>query len=355
MRSLSASRWFASKLEEGAFRSPAARWASGVWARLAEPVRPVELPSGAFVVGVGGAVLGGSGKSPVCAALAAALKSSGLRVAIVASSYGARAPAPQEVSPHDSAAAVGDEALALSRALRDVRVSVFSGPSRAQTLALARAAGADVIFVDGLLQARPQRLGLSVLVLDGEAPWGAERCPPAGDLRARRARLLDAADVVLVREELAASERAALAAAGKPVHTWSSRLIGARSRQGRLLAPSELRGLRLGLVLAVARPERVERELLRAGIEPRLVRLCGDHARPRAGLRVRARRLAGAPLDAWLTTPKCATKLGSSFEGAPILSLEQGAAVPPDLVEICAQKGRRRARSSAGISGRSPW
>jgi tetraacyldisaccharide 4'-kinase len=349
MRSRSASRWVAGKLEEGALRAPPARWASRVWAALADPVRPVALPSGAFVIGVGGAVLGGSGKSPVCAALAAALASAGLRVAVVASGYRALTRSARRVSPRDSAREVGDEALAFCRELGASGVSVFSGPCRSETLALANLAKPDVILVDGLLQARPRPLGVSILVLDGLAPWGTECCPPAGDLRARRARLLSAADVLLVQGELRGANF------GKPAYAWSSRLTGARTPESRLFSVSELGALRLGLVLALARPERVERALAQGGVTPRRVRLCGDHARPRPGLRLLAQSLREERLDAWLTTPKCATKLGRTFAGAPLWVLEQRAVLPAALLEICAAKARTEWQSSAGISGRRPW
>src|SRR5205814_587304 len=145
------------------------------------------------------------------------------RVSVVASGYRARAGAPRRVSASDSARLVGDEALALSRELGASGVSVFSARSRTEALALANAARPNAILVDGLLQARPRRLGLSILVLDGRAPWGAERCPPAGDLRAHRARLLAAADVLLVRGETGGI------GSEKPVYRWSSDLLGART------------------------------------------------------------------------------------------------------------------------------
>jgi hypothetical protein len=80
-----------------------------------------------------------------------------------------------------------------------------------------------------------------------------------------------------------------------------------------------LRGLQLGLILAVARPGRVTAALARAGVRPAAEVILGDHASP--GLRLLA-RAARAPVDAWLTTARCATKLPDAIGGRPVLALD---------------------------------
>jgi tetraacyldisaccharide 4'-kinase len=305
------------------------------------------------VVGIGGATLGGAGKTVVTGALASSLHRSGLCVAVVASGYRARVPRARSVCLRDTADRVGDEALALCRLLAPLGVEVFVGRHREQVLARAAAAGADIILVDGLLQSRPVRLGLSILVLDGAAPWGRGRCPPAGDLRARRGKLRAAADIVLSKADGARDANLGIdgSKASPRLLSWSTRLVGARGASGELLSIEELQRLRLGLILALARPERVEGELRRHGLSPEISRLCADHAIPNAGLRLHFRSKFDGPLDGWLTTPKCATKLGQEFEGAPLLVLEQSVVLPESLVEICrAAVVRRSIRRSEGFT-----
>jgi tetraacyldisaccharide-1-P 4'-kinase len=94
-------------------------------------------------------------------------------------------------------------------------------------------------------------------------------------------------------------------------------------------APVDLPALataRVGVVLAIARPERFVRSLAAYGIVPAVSRFCADHAVPRPSRRGRA------PLDVWLTTPKCATKLGAWFEGAPVVVLRQQLSLPSALL-----------------------
>jgi tetraacyldisaccharide 4'-kinase len=317
--------FFQRALERG---RPGLRPLSLAWERLADPVRPLELPSGARVIGVGGATLGGSGKTPVVLELARRLAPDG--VAVVASNYRARVGGVRVVSAHDPVELVGDEAALLARALAPLGVPVIAGRVRDEAVALA-ARHAPTLLVDALLQARPRRLHRSILVLDGERPWGSGACPPAGDLRARREALLAAADSVLV-----------LSRSGTPAELrpgWlvaRSEIAGATSPDGRAFDPA---AHRLGLVLAIAHPERVLRSLAELGIEPVAVRLFADHAWPQPAR-------PPAPVDAWLTTAKCATKLGAAFEGAPVWTLRHAIRLPDALFTAIAP-GQRAMIESA--------
>src|SRR5262249_36060014 len=134
-------------------------------------------------------------------------------------------------------------------------------------------------------------------------------CPPAGDLRAPREALLAAADVVAALVPDGADPALPEGAVRVP-----GRLGGAISMTGERVSLAGLAGMRVGLALAIARPERVITSLAPAGVTP-VVTVCradpGAIALP-AGLRV----------DAWLTTARCATKLPASWGGAPVLALE---------------------------------
>jgi tetraacyldisaccharide 4'-kinase len=322
--------WVGRSLEQGAWQSPVARGLSRAYARISDPVRPVSLPSHARVIGIGGATLGGGYKTPLVLALAKALKEHG-SVAVVASSYAAR-PARGLVGKDTGETVVGDEASWLASVLTPLGIPVFAdGRRRRDTLRLA-ANLSQWVLMDGVLQTRPRRLHRSLLVLDGSLPWGAGSCPPAGDLRADRYRLLHAADALVVvlkgpdgvvPEDLTQSQR--------PVFRVTSRLSGAHAAGGARVDLTRLRSSRLGLVVAVGRPGRILEALRLEGIQPTEVVLHADHARPELVGRSR-----GAKVDAWLTTGKCATKLGARLGRAPVWVIDHSLELDPGLVEYSA-------------------
>jgi tetraacyldisaccharide 4'-kinase len=281
-------------LEEGRLQSSMARAVAAVWGPVAARYleRRLPIPAGIRVVAVGGATLGGSGKTPLAVACARELAASGARVALVGHAYRACPGAPRRVSPEHSMVEVGDEALVAARALGpDVAVVVAS--SRA--LAVAEAAqSADVLVLDGVIQTTPRRAALALLAVDECEPWGRARAvPPLGDLRAPRDALCEAVDAVVVIGETAPDARVRSRGA------WM---------EGRLVPWDELRSLRLGFACALARPERVLRALAARGVVPAAVVRGPDHGPlPR-------RKLAelSSSVDLWLATAKCAVHLGSS-------------------------------------------
>jgi tetraacyldisaccharide 4'-kinase len=315
-------RW-AEHLERGHFDGAPATLASRLWSAISNPCRRMELPRGAKVIGVGGATLGGAGKTPVVGALARAL-SARVEVAVVAHGYRSRARASREVRLDDDVRAVGDDALALRRELRDLRAPVFVGRRRGDS-ARAAANRAEWIVVDGLLQTRPERLFSSLLVLDGDQPFGAAHCPPRGDLRASLRALGAACDLVLAGPG-SATELEVRAALERdvPVLRYAVESHGARTPDGRRVSFAELAATRLGVVLAVARPERMLGWLRTRGVSPERVVVAADHEVPRAPRREH-------PPRAWLTTAKCATKLGDRFAGAPVWVLERKLVLPAEL------------------------
>jgi tetraacyldisaccharide 4'-kinase len=256
-------------------------------------VRRLALPRGARIVAVGGATLGGSGKTPLAIACARELAKQGARVALVGHAYRARPRHARVVRPDDSLDEVGDEALLAARALDAMGIAVVVAPSRA--LAIAHAARhADVLVLDGVLQTAPERASLSLLAVDAEEPWGrAAAVPPRGDLRAPVAALRSVSDLVVPVGEDSAD----------------ARVVSRGAYFGdRFLSWEALRTLRLGLACALGRPERVRRFLERHGIALVATAFARDHGpiplrmlRPRHGV-----------VDVWLATPKCALHVDST-------------------------------------------
>jgi tetraacyldisaccharide 4'-kinase len=299
-----------------------------VWEARAAVARKVALPPRTAVIGVGGATLGGSHKTPLTLALSLSLARRGELVSVVEHGYGARVRGARVVDAAETARAVGDDAAWLARELAAEGVAVAVGERGAALSIAARAA--SVVVVDGLLQARPRPLALSLLALDALSPWGADACPPAGDRRASRAALLAAADAVVAVHD-GAPYHDALAEVAEAVPLFAVRAeVSLAFIDGRPLTFSELRGARVGVVLAVARPDRVLRTLAASGIRPAVTRLFADHALPQ-------RRASHDAVDLWLTTPKCATKLDPTYDGAPVVVLRRTLALPDALVARCVE------------------
>lgn len=319
-------REVAAWLEDGRLGGRVARMAARYWEKRARPVRPMRLPTGCFVVGVGGATLGGGGKTPVVKELARQLHLNGVSVAVVARGYRAHPPRAVRVLPHHNVKRMGDEALELCRSLPDV--PVYVGQSRERAVALA-ARAASVVLVDSLLQTAPVRLGLSILVVEGQEPWGAGACPPLGDLRARPDRLLRAADVLLARGSLEAFGEAVI-----PVHryTFERDWVAVLPPNGEALPLDALFGKRLGLLTTVARPQRLLRQLRAHHFEIIEWRAGADHG-------PLEQRRAPADVDIWVSTAKCREHVGEVFENIPVWVLVEAVTLPEQLVDLVVDKG----------------
>jgi tetraacyldisaccharide 4'-kinase len=303
--------------------------------------RPIKLPKGLRVIGVGSAVLGGAGKTPLAAALALELAKTGARVSLVGHAYRAAPGLAREVRLSDSPEVVGDDALLSARLLEGSGVSVIVAEGREAALERARSLGADIAIADGLLQASPVRVADSILVLDAGAPWGSGRCPPLGDLRAPEEALLAASDLAVLLVDAASAGPLPPSSARSPADPPSPRaredqrpapssaiplessIEGAIDAAGRRHDLSALRPLRAGLLLAIAHPERVLRSLARRGITPCAVVTLADHASFAALLRRPPQGAAfDVDVDVWLTTSRCATKLPVALGAAPVLALD---------------------------------
>lgn len=256
-------------LEAGRFDGPLTR----AIATVADPwlarslVRPVSVPSGTPLVCVGGATLGGSGKSRLANALVQVLGEMGHEAVLVGHGYRAGDRRARFVSPNETVASAGDEALVAAR--RGLRVVI--GPSRQEAIDFAvGSVGSPLLVLDGPL-AVTHRRSVSVLAVDAEAPWGSGEVIPAGDLRASRSALEAMADFVA------------------PV-------------SGEVDVPLPPRPF--GLFTALARPDRLMRALC-----PDVVVSAPDHGPVTARWR---RRLRTHEVTTWVATEKCALHLEDS-------------------------------------------
>jgi tetraacyldisaccharide 4'-kinase len=335
----------AEALERGAIAGAWARALAAGWGCVAERsvVRPLRWREGIRVVAVGGATLGGSGKTPLAVACAAEVAAAGGRVVLVGHGYRASVSSARVVSEDDALGDVGDEALLAARLLAG-RARVVVGGSRSDAVELA-SRDADVLVLDGVAQTAPERAALSLLAVDAAEPWGrAGAPPPLGDLRAPRSALLRACDAVAALAHDHAL-RAASFLDGVEREVWPVRVESAGATVAasgercapRRLAWAELGSLRLGLFAALARPDRIVRQAAERGVRFATVVRVRDHG-PLSERAARAcrRAAAEAKLDFWLATPKCTLHALTYAEragglGASIATMDHSLVLGPTL------------------------
>ncbi|MHB1207567.1 MAG: tetraacyldisaccharide 4'-kinase [Rhodospirillaceae bacterium] len=164
-----------------------------VTARRIARAKPVRV--GIPVICVGNLTVGGTGKTPVAAAIATRLKARGLKPAILLRGYRGRKqkePLRVDLSQH-TVADVGDEAL-----LHAKLFPVFVCAARDRAALAAIADGADVLVMDDGHQNPGLAKDLSLVVVDGVSGFGNGHITPAGPLREDISAGLKRADAVIL-------------------------------------------------------------------------------------------------------------------------------------------------------------
>lgn len=149
--------------------------------------RAVKLPRP--VLSVGNLSWGGSGKTPMVAAVASHLQASGWKVAILSRGYGRRDEKEVRIisdgeGPLLGPRLAGDEPVLLAGMLPGVAVVVGAERARAGRHALERVNPPPDVFLldDGFSHLRLQR-DLDILVFPARDPFAGGRLPPGGRLR----------------------------------------------------------------------------------------------------------------------------------------------------------------------------
>jgi tetraacyldisaccharide 4'-kinase len=153
------------------------------------------------VVVVGNIAVGGTGKTPLVAALAQALRERGFRPGIVSRGYGRddeRGP-PLSVNPDDDPRRAGDEPLLLARA--GYPVVVARDRVAACRALVSRHPRCDVILSDDGLQHYRLARRVEIAVVDGARGLGNGCVLPAGPLREPASRLASVDAVVMLDAE----------------------------------------------------------------------------------------------------------------------------------------------------------
>jgi tetraacyldisaccharide 4'-kinase len=143
---------------------------------MARPYRP-----GIPVIAIGNLTVGGSGKTPLVAALARHFTARGETVAILSRGYGGSLEVATRVTAKHLASEVGDEPKELFDA--NVAAQIWVGARRAETARLAEVAGATLLLLDDGFQHVALARDVDVLTVNALTGFGNGLCLPAGPLR----------------------------------------------------------------------------------------------------------------------------------------------------------------------------
>lgn len=249
--------------------------------------------AGVPVVVIGNVVAGGSGKTPVVAAVVEHLKARGFRVGIVSRGYGRRTQDCREVTPTSDARDAGDEPLLLARACK---VPVFVAAARIEAAkALLRAhPQTQVIVSDDGLQHYALARDVEICVFDDRGV-GNGWLLPAGPLRESWPRTVDIV-------------------AGPGGHAVVRKLAEQAVRaDGTRVSLDQLRGQGLVAVAGIAKPQAFFDMLRAAGLDIESAIALPDHHDFAQPLQVRGEIVC---------TEKDAVKLWRTRPGAWAVPLE---------------------------------
>jgi tetraacyldisaccharide 4'-kinase len=292
------------------------------------------------VVSIGNLHWGGSGKTPLVAAVAAHRRDRGEAVCVLSRGYRGQGRAPRVLSrgagPLLTPRQAGDEPVLLAELLPGVAVVVGTDRTAAGALALAelRPAPQLLLLDDGFSHLALGR-DLDLLAFPAADPFAGGRLLPSGRLREplRAAARASAAVLTGVAPAALDGAGAALAAALRPFgfagpgFASAAQWAPARLENGELLLP----GTRVLALSAIARPADFVAAVRRLDFAVMGELRFPDHYRyPAASLAriARAARQAGA--EAVLTTAKDLVKLRGRL-GVPVAELPLRAEPEPEL------------------------
>jgi tetraacyldisaccharide 4'-kinase len=224
--------------------------------------RRVEVP----VVSVGNIAVGGTGKTPLVAALAGELLLRGARPVILTRGYRRRGRGPVVVRPGQEVpwTAIGDEPALLARVAGGAALVVDADRVRGARTAVRDLAATHLLLDDGFQHWRLAR-DVDIVTVDADDPL-CERRP-----RREHPRSLARADAIVVTgTDEAALHRAAgrLARFAPAARVVLARVVATGLHRGAaLLPPTTLRGQRVVALAGIAGPERFVATLRALGAE----------------------------------------------------------------------------------------
>ena len=221
------------------------------------------VPTAIPALSVGNLSVGGTGKTPVAAWLAAALRARGAHPAIVLRGYG------------------DDEPLVHRQLNPDV--PVVTAPDRVAGVARARVLGADIAVLDDAFQHRAARRVVDIVLVSADAWPRRWRLLPAGPMREPLSALRRATLVIVTRK--AASEAAAagvaralaIEARDTPVATVFLAASTLRNAAGAEAPIATLAGREVLAIASIADPRAFAAQLWQVELAPTLVSFADHH------------------------------------------------------------------------------
>ncbi|HCM14558.1 MAG TPA: tetraacyldisaccharide 4'-kinase [Candidatus Cloacimonas sp.] len=242
---------------------PASRLYAGYMLLRRRYLFPMPYKAAFRVISIGNLTSGGSGKTPITIALAAALKEKGLNVVVASRGYhaawedqGGMISDGRKLLTDVSKA--GDEALMVASALPGIPVLV--GRKRKQVLLQAEKLKPDLLILDDAMQHLKVARDLDIVVFDSKVGLGNGWVIPAGYLREPLSALPENSIILLHSKNghvAPASLQNTLLRTGLPlfvVHSSADTIIS----DGRMISPQALAHSSLSLISAIAHPSSFE-------------------------------------------------------------------------------------------------
>jgi len=301
--------------------------AARAWAYRAGLLRSRSLPRP--VVCVGNLAVGGTGKTPIAAAVAQILQSFGHRPALLSRGFRANRARGEIVTVSEGRGPIvppgqaGDEPYLLASLLPGIPVIVGADRWRAGRVAIERL-GATILVLDDGFQHLRLRRDFDLVALDASRDPASMRLLPRGPMREDCSALGRASAIALTRAERSRHAEAWLKiaerwGAGVPIFPVRFVPVGlvADCGRGEALAVDALRERRVFVLSAIGRPEGFRRLVESLGAVVRAEKAFPDHHRYTAQDMKEVRSQAAQAGAAWIvTTDKDAVKL-HGFYGTP--------------------------------------
>jgi tetraacyldisaccharide 4'-kinase len=270
------------------------------------------------VVSIGNLTAGGTGKTPMVAAVADWFTSRGMRPVILSRGY------------RSLENSINDEKLVLDQLCPGV--PHLQSPDRVKSARSAcEAHGAQVLILDDGFQHRRLARDLNIVLVDALEPWGVGHMLPRGLLREPKSALARAELVVLTRaDQCPPGKKKRLlveidrASRGRPLIEASFQPVELTNAAGENAPVASIEGS-VAAFCGIGNPEGFQATLRSAGFESRLVDFCAfaDHyhyaASDLADLAACAR---GVGAEVLITTQKDLVKIPQTeLDGVPLWSL----------------------------------
>lgn len=278
------------------------------------------------VVSIGNLTVGGTGKTPITDFCLKTLVADGKKVAVISRSYRADADTPCRVDVEHPFAAryFGDEPVLLAQT--NPQVDVFVGPSKWQTARYAIGENNyDLLIVDDGFQHRKLFRDLNIVILDATESMANYEVLPEG--RARESWTgLERADVLILSKSNLAKEDHLKALEGRLPRGKEVLYFGyeiprcVNQKDGREMDREQMRGKKLFLISAIARPDVFERMMGQIGeVSAESLHFRDHHQYTAEDVRTIEAAFKRSRADYLITTAKDAVKLRYLFKDASLL------------------------------------